>query len=290
MTYVPTVMYVNDYDTSRLGLVVSRWEGADVGDRTDIKAEVFRRAGSVLLDGRPRVSARKLTVEATMLHDTVALRQVAMKNLAERLNRGTVEIRFIDEPDLVYLARLQQLTPDPPNAGQTVEPLLRVRVELECANPYRYEVGSQLVAVTMTPVRLPLGTAPSPLIVRVYGATTNPTLTLRHANGTALGTLGLSIVLDTDDWIEINSDLGTLTKSVGGEESEAYDALLSGDFLVADPLDGDSTLDGGPTLELSAGTGDARWKRWLTMCRAIRAMRGGSRAVCCSTGGRRMAR
>jgi hypothetical protein len=265
MVFIPTVMYVNDYDTSRLGLVVSRFEGAEnAPERSDAVMGVFRRAGSVLLDGRPRLKERALLVEATMYHATVQARKAALKALLERLSRGTVEVRFIDEPLLVYRARLRRVTTTPPEQAQVIEASESVTLELECLDPYRYEVGMQLVALSATPVRLPLGDAPSPLLVRIFGVATDPVLTLRHANGTVLTSLGLVVTLGANDYMEIDCDRGTLVRYTAGVDSEAYDTLVSGDFLVADPQDGDGTLDGGPTLELSSGSGDARWKRCWT--------------------------
>lgn len=258
----PTTLYINDYDTARLGLVVSRFDGAEgAPERQAVTAPLLNRAGSAVIDGRPRIQNRSLLLPGVITGATVALRQTYLRTLKERLCRGLLEIRFVDQPGYVYLARLRRITDAPSDGGQSLSPSLPLTIELECQDPYIYETGRQIVALGTTPVRLPLGTAPSPAIIRLYGAATNPVITLRHANGTVLGTLGFTVTLGSNDYLEIDGDACTVQRSVGGSVSEGLSLLTSGDFLVLDPGDGDTSLDGGPTLEVSSGTGDARWRR-----------------------------
>ncbi len=262
MPSAPTVLYLNNYDTSRLGLVVTRYEGQEgMPSRDAITAPLLGRVGRVVLDGRPTVGVRTLLLPGVISGDTVAIRQANFRALKERLGRGLLEVRFIDQPLVMYQARLTRCTEAPGDGGQAIEPTLRLTIELECQDAYAYETSRQLVALTTTPVRLPLGDAPSPLVIRIFGAATDPVLTLRHANGRVLQTMGLTVTLGANDYVEINSDLGTIVRSVAGVQSEGLSLLTSGDFLVADPGDGDGTLNGGPTLELSTGTGDARWRK-----------------------------
>jgi len=262
MATAPTVMYVNDFDTSRLGLVVRRWDGADgAPTRTAVATAALNRSGRVLMDGRPSMDTRLLLLEATMLHTSIVARQTALDSLKQRLGHGPVEVRFVDRPGVVFLALLRRATEAPPEAGQALEATRFVTLELECLDPYLYETGRQLVALSSTPVRVPLGTVPSPCVIRIFGAATTPTITLRAANGTVLDALSLAVTLGANDALEIDSDRGTITRYIAGTPSEGLSLLSSGNFLVLDPGDGDGTLDGGPTLDVSSGTGDCRWRK-----------------------------
>jgi hypothetical protein len=106
-------------------------------------------------------------------------------------------------------------------------------------------------------VNVPLGSAPVNPVIRVLapaGSVTNPTVTYRDIAGNIRGQLGLTQVLATTDWIEINMDTKVVSRVLSGVVSGPV-PILSGDFFALDPADGDQINGTGPTLEVAASVG-----------------------------------
>lgn len=260
-----TILYINDFDTSQLGLVVSNVDGwRDAPSTRDRTTQLPQRVGTVILAPEAETAPRQLTIDGTLVRPSLTALRAAMAELQERLYRGTIEIRFSDESDIFILARCEQgqLIATPP---QFLNPKSRVRIQLLCPDPLRYDRNGSVVGFGLTPrVGTPLGTAVSAPVLRIMGAATNPVITYRNMSGDVKQTMGFTVTLGANDYLEIDGELFTIKKFTAGVETNGIALLTSGDFIALDPQDGDYASSVWPTLEVSAGSGEALYRRaWL---------------------------
>lgn len=260
-----TVLYVNDYNLRTLGLVVERVEGwADLPPLQLLGDGIPGRAGQVVLAGAAAtVDMRTLVVTGALLRDTQAQLVAARRQLLALAGAGLVELRVIDAPEVVHAGYLTRAIVGGFDR-QFRAPGLRVALTFTCPDPRAYTLNPTLVAFSTLAAGCPLGTAPVSPVIRIYGAASNPVVTYRTAGGVSRQTLGFTITLAAADYLEIDGGAKTVTKSVSGTVSNAIDTLSSGDFPTLDPQDGDFVTGSWPTLEVSAGTGEAAYRRgWI---------------------------
>ncbi len=265
-----TAMYVNDFDTSSLGLIVSSVEGWRDGLATrDRTTQLPTRVGAVILAPEAETATRQLTIDGVLDPShagkalTLANLRAALNELQDKLYRGTIEVRFSDEPDIFVLARCEQgnLIATPP---QFMNPKSRVQIRLQCPDPLRYDRNGSVVGFGTTRQGVPLGTAVSAPVIRIMGAATNPVISYRDKSGTVKQTMGFTVTLAATDYLEIDCELFTIKKFASGVETNGISLLTSGDFIALDPQDGDFAASVWPTLEVSAGSGECLYRRsWL---------------------------
>lgn len=256
---MPGPFFLDDFDTSRLGFVVARYSGHQgLADRTHVTMPLAGTAGLLLTDGRPQIAPRRITVSGTLRADTVAAHRAAAEQLEERATRGTVELRYQDL-SRVFRGRCSrcEITPVPLQTRRAVTPVL---LEFVCHNPYRYARELTLVAFEATRVPCPTGTAPSALLLRLSGGN-NPIVTYRRADGTVAATIGFTVTQAASDYLDVEMDplLKTVTRYQSGVSSDGLSLPMSGDFFALQPSDGDPMVEVWPTLEVSAGRGEAHY-------------------------------
>lgn len=259
-----TALYLNDVNLRRLGYIVERVEGwADVPGLQPLSHVVPGRAGEVVLAGYAGdVPPRTITVSGTLLASSLTALVSARRQLAALVAGGLLEVRTLEAPDVMHVG-LGSLITVPferqfRSVGQKGE---RITLTFLCTDPRAYTRAPTIVALATTRVACPLGTAPVAPVLRIYGSATNPTVTYRTAGGVSRQAMGFTITLAAADYLEIDCGAKTVTKSVSGTVSNAIDTLSSGDFPVLDPGDGDFLTGSWPTLELSAGAGEAAYRR-----------------------------
>ncbi len=257
-----TALWINDYPVSRLGLHVERVEGwADLPTFTLVAESVPGRAGLVVLAGQAgAVAAREVLVSGALVRPTASALPGARRQLLALAGAGLVELRIVDAPEVVlagYLTRCILGGFD----RQFRANGLRVALTFTCPDPRALSRCATVVALTTSPAACPLGTAPVAPVIRIFGAATNPVLTYRTAGGVSRQTMGFTITLASTDYLEIDCEAKTVLKSVSGTVTNAIDTLTSGDFPTLDPHDGDYLLSSWPTLEVSAGAGEAAYRQ-----------------------------
>jgi hypothetical protein len=259
--------WVNDTPLERLGFRVVRVRGMGdpLGQRVPTTA-VPGRAGRLAVSTRAgEVSPRTVTVTLTIRPRTsLADLEAAMVKLYALCGGGLVELREARDPGKAlvgYLAGGEDLPYDPQYLA--ADPASLVTLRFTCDDPARYAVSPTLVGLATSRAACPLGPLPVAPILRIFGAVTNPTVSIRTAGGVLRQTMGFTIALAATDWLEVNCETGVIQKSVSGVVSDAYGTWTtkSDGFLVLDPHDGDPVTGTGPTLELSGGSGEACYWR-----------------------------
>lgn len=259
-----TMVYVNEFDTSGHGLVVERVEGwidgLSVAERTSL---LPGRVGAVILPPETETTPRSIQVTGVVKGSSLASLRSNIDSLKERLYRGLVEVRFVDQSDRYVNARCSgfQVPATPP---QFMNPRGRISFSLFCPDPLIYSTQPTIVGFSSVAALLPLGTAPVAPIIRIMGVGTNPVLTYRKNNGASQATMGFTVTLAADEYLEIDCDLATVTKYAAGVATNGISLWTSGDFIVFDPQHGVFSDSSWPTIEVSAGTGECGYKRtWL---------------------------
>lgn len=259
MSLPPTVLYVDDYDTSRLGFVCSGFQGTrDVPPKRYGATTVLGRVGELLVTGRPVVEDRLIPVSGTLLAPSVAAREAALDALFERCDRPLVELRFADAPGRVYQAWLVSATVTGIHP-QVTEAAVRIDLRFSAPHPYAYKPSGDVIAFGTTPVPVPLGTKPGPAVLTLSGSN-SPTVTYRAANGRVVQTLGFTVTLGANDALIVDLDAQTVTRSTAGVLTDGP-LPSSGDFFVPDPADGSHVLQSWPTIQVSAGIGELHYRK-----------------------------
>lgn len=205
------------------------------------------------------VDARTIRLEMVLKPTDMSSRTAALQYLAS-LFTGDVELRFGDAPwKAITGARASDtvagISPTTPFAIEH----LRYGVEIVCdEDPMKYDVTETALAFS-TNTQVPVGDADHGGVIRITGAATNPTVTYKDAAGNTIQTLGLTISIAGGDWVEIDLDDLTITKSVSGVTSSAVDTWTSGNFFRIDPDHASGTTN--PSLSVSSGTATLTYRR-----------------------------
>lgn len=259
-----TALFLNDFDTSGLGLMVTDVQGwLDSYELRDKLADLPGRLGQLLMSPSPVTVPRQLIISGVLRTASNAVLRASCLDLVERAGHGLVEVRFVDDPLKVFFARLQtfkRTAIGPALAGNAAQVMLTMLGE----DPLIYSTQPTVAAFGAYRGVCPLGSAPSAPVIHIFGPVTNPVLRYRGNDGELLRSLTLTVVLASTDYLEIDSDAMTIVKYVSGVPSNGISLLTSGDFIVLDPNDGDYQNGSWPTLEVSGGTGEALYRQtWI---------------------------
>jgi hypothetical protein len=250
-----SVLYVNDYDTALLGLVVETVTGyGDTPGLTRLTRGFYGRAGLAVTAPNPTLAPRVITVTGTLLASTVAAFNTALDAL-KALFASTAEVRLSSDATRCWTVDLTDLKLSPLPGPQLITPASGIALTLTALDPYGYDVNWTAVALGAVAQVAPLGTAPSAPLLRLSGAATNPVVTVRNAQGVAVGSIGLTLTLAAGDFVELDCDAMTIAKSVSGSVTDALTTLASGDWPLLNPA------DGAVTVEVNSGTGEALYRK-----------------------------
>lgn len=259
------ILYVNDLDLGELGCKIEAIEGW--ADPLTLRLQgqaVAQRVGQLPLTVYGgAVEPRDIVVRGTITGATEADLVTARAELKDQCGRGLVELRVKDAPELMALAYLTRGI----FAGVSPQFLApwwtRVALTFTCLDPLFYTKSPTVIGMPVTGVDYPcpLGTAPSLPLIRIFAAT-NPLLSYNASTGAVRQTMGFTVTLGANDYIEIDCDAKTITKSVAGVISDGISTLVSGDFPVLDPQDADYAGAVWPTMSvLTSGTGELVYRR-----------------------------
>lgn len=254
---------VNGTDLTTVSTYVKDERGVlDIPGRQVTSIPIYGRA-SALLVGTGVGLPRTLEINALLAPSpaTAAARRTAEDSLKNLLANSLIRIVWNDGYNTARMieGRLDGAVviraSNHPIAPEGAEVSFRVI----CSDAYWRDQEPTSRVLGATRATLPLGTAPSSPVIRLIGAATTPVLTYRDAGGASTRTLSMG-TLNANEWYDIDTRQGTLTKYVSGTASESLGAISAGDFPWAlDPQDGDWTTSQWPTLEVSSGTGIAYW-------------------------------
>jgi phage-related protein len=254
------ILYVNDYDTSKLGLYVEQIDGLD--DGVDINPKTIAiagRDGLAITAAKPEAGPRAIAVRGVMKAATNTALRTNIDLLKDRVYAGDVEIRF-GQLDRVALARCRGIKYSA-ELAQLASKGFPLEIQFLCPDPAFYALDPTMIAFNTLRAPVPLGTRKSRPLIHIVGAINNPLLTYRDHFGTAQQTMGFTVNLGANDYLEIDCDRGTITKYVAGVASNGIALLTAGDFIALDPLHGSYLTSSWPTLELNGGTGDVLFRR-----------------------------
>jgi hypothetical protein len=219
---------VAGYSVTQLGEVYS------APDATWPALDVPQRAGVILIQNRPNVSARgvqfSLLVRGTNRTDAEAQVQELKGLLYGR--RVSLTFDWMVSPARSYPAVLESLDVGLFAAGNVGGWLIAT---VQMLIPDAYAVEDALTTATAVPtaaVSVPVGTGPTYAKVTLAGAATNPTLTFRDYTGATIGTMVFLVTLGANDRLEIDAaDGGSVTRYTGSTPSNGLSLITNGDYV-----------------------------------------------------------
>jgi phage-related protein len=252
-------VWINDIDLADYGFILGADpKHASSPDFTDATAPLLGALGPTWLGEPVQAGSRKLLVSGYIVTASAALYRQNVDALKAIATSGAPRVRFADRPDQEFRdARVLSISVAP-RAAILTNLAGDVTIAFDVADPLRYDVNPQGIALSPARASLPVGTAPSPPLIILHGggaSLTNPLLTYRNAAGDSQQTMGFTGVLGASDYLIVDCVQTQVTKSVSGAQSDALSWWTSGDFLTMRPTDGWWELSEYPTLELSASAG-----------------------------------
>lgn len=244
-------LVINDVDMATFGLYVDMPQGWGNSPAQQDRLVTSRYAGEFIDPLGVSMSGRQVALPCVLLSASAAAAVAALDAIKLHLANAWLDVMVAPWTDRVLVCRLREVAPQPRRATSKGYP---VTLTVYAPNPY---LLSPLVDVVGLPALVDtpmvLGTAPSPFVVRVVGAATNPTLTYRDVNGMQRGTFILLTSLAADEWVEFNSLTRTIVRHpvLGGVVNGAALFERSSQLFQLDPQDGVASR--GPTLTLSSG-------------------------------------
>lgn len=276
MSLAPTALYLNGIDVAAaFGFVLDDVGSAfDTPERSDVLLELPQGVGSLLSDLPGRVVPRALQLSGTLPATTSTLLETAKDRLKALCADGLVEIRLVAK-DVIWRGRLAgiSMAHSAPQLRSS-NAAARVTLRFLCPDPLAWARSPSVLGFTsynngpgVTPVSVPLGTAPSrgrgywSAIITIYGAATTPILTEYDAAGSALRTMSFTGWSPTaSDAIEVDLGRGLVTRVTAGVRSNGMADLAAGyAFPALDPADGDWQTSRWPRLSVSSGTASLRY-------------------------------
>lgn len=257
-------LLIDGFDTSAGGVVllndIQGWRGA-VPLRWPI-ANVPGIDGVLISSIRPKSNQRRVGIAVVVEGSTQAVMRTNLDNLKARLKIGRnteIAVGFSDDSTREFLARCENFigTPVPP---ALVQPAVRGNIQLFVPSG-KIQATSDTVRAFGAATAIVLGNAPVRPVIRITGASTNPSIVYRNFAGAGLQQMDFTITIAGGDFIDIDSEKQTIVDQVGGNKVATFTA---GDFIELDPVDGDFPAANWPTLELvGSGTAQATYrKQW----------------------------
>jgi phage-related protein len=215
-------------------------------------AELPGRLDTAVLDTSATGSPRDVVVEGTVEAATIAALTTAIRDLTGWCARAVALKTVHDTASFLQVKQVTVSTTPPDMQGiVTAHP---VTITFRAFDPLWYSTSLSAVSFSAA-TAMPLGTAPSKPVIRVTGAYTNPTITLKNSSAVTVGTMVFTVVLaNAAHYIEIDCANRTIVHNTGSN-ADGSALLTSGNFLTLDPSDADTTVPTWPTLEAAVSAG-----------------------------------
>lgn len=266
-------LLVNGTDLATLGAKVRGVTGMGTMPQTRLPTtRVAGRAGLLATGTRASdVSPRTVSVTFTLRPRSLAGMAAALDQLHALCGEGIVRLQDGRDPAKCCYGLFESSDErafDPQYFAP--DPVSEFTFRFTCLDPFRYNVAGTVIGlpVAATPYAVVLGNQAVAPVLRIFGAVTNPGAVYRDAQGVARCTLGYTITLGANDWLEHDFDTGVVRKSVAGTVTVDYSlwTTKSDGLLVLNPLHGDAVSGAGPTLEVtgSGATAEVRYVEAFT--------------------------
>jgi len=249
-------LLVDGFDLSTLGLVVDNPAGWRDGFSVSWPSTaVPGRIGEIVTSTEGQVNGRTLRIDGAVLASTVSALLSQIDEIKYRLGSTEKTFVFSDDETREFYAYCSAIT------HQAIDPALiqrgiSVRIGLEQTDPRRYGTSDTVVSgITTSPVDIPLGTAPVFPSITVTGAS-GFTLTYKDSSAVAVATI---VIAGATSPVTLDCEAGTVVD--GGGNAVAYLTSTSDFPFAFDPADGDYTTSDWPTLEVTAGTAVATYRK-----------------------------
>lgn len=213
---------------------------------------------SIRLHSTPTGNPRVFTIEGAVVASSSALLTTNVRNLVGWCSRAVALKTFHDANTFLRLKQAT-VTVDPhyphvagPEFGAGVV------IEFEAVDGLWYDTSQTTATFTGGAATTALGTAVSYPVVRLTGAFTNPTITVKNSGGSTVATMTLTVVLaNAAHYVEINCTpvTGRTIVKHTGALSTAEDLLTAGDFFGFDPANADTVTPTWGTIEASVTAG-----------------------------------
>lgn len=259
------IVSVNGTDLETAGYSLTSLEGWGFAmDRQFASAPLPNRAGHLVAGFatmQPRIIRMGVLVSGTSKSD---LEDQTNKLLA--LFTGTIALSFGDSDtrsiDAVLTGVSSEMVGDRVNTWHIDDRV--VTLTLTCYDAAKYDTTATVANISSTPTSITVGTWAHGGQIRINGTATNPVITYKDRNGATAGTMTLTASIASGDWVEVDTETMTITKSVSGVESTDNTLWTAGDFFTIDPADADLSAASYGTLEISSGTGTFTYqRRWI---------------------------
>jgi hypothetical protein len=221
-------------DLNDFGFIVGRPLDAFKGvQRQYQNGEMPGTLGAVRLHTRPSGGVASVSVEGTVVATTSALLTTAIRNL-KGWCAGAVALKTVHDAN-TFLAVSYVGT-----SAEVRYPLggalfaCDMTLEFEAADPFWQDTSLTTATFTGGAASTALGTADSYPLVRITGALTNPTITVKNSAGATVATMAFTIVLaNAAHYLEIDCTpiTGRTIVKHTGALSAAEDTLTSGGFF-----------------------------------------------------------
>lgn len=204
------------------------------------------------------LSPRRARVSVLVRGSSPAARETFAETLTKWLG-GLLEMWTDAATDRAWYAALAAAPAVRAAAGVFAHSDFMVDLDFASADPTRYELEPQPIALSTTRVEVPVGSVPTAPRLWIYGACVDPHVIVRAPSGEPVSDLALEGTLGSNDALAIDAARESIDRYVSGVLQTGTAAGLawyaSGYFpvLSAD----DAGYDGAtpPTVELSAASG-----------------------------------
>jgi hypothetical protein len=211
---------------------------------------------AVRLNASPTGGVRSVTIQGTVVAATSALLTTNIRNLRGYCAQAVALKTLHDANSFLQVSKVHAtVSPHYPLTGLRAA---EVTIEFEAADPFWYATSQTTATFTAAPASTPLGTADSYPLVRITGALTNPTITVKDSGGVTVATMALTITLaNAAHYVEIDCApiTGRTIVKHTGSLSAAEDTLTSGDFFGFLVANADIVTPAYGTIEASVSAG-----------------------------------
>lgn len=247
--------FVNGRDMGAdFGAILTRVNGLTTWRAALLEEALLGRAGVVRSIGNLTLSGKDLVLEVTFQGSSFAQLKSRMVEFSRWVRVGELhELEFsFFSGSVVYgvLRAPEGLDPADPQGANRFSKTGTLTFLLHA--PLWYEKNAQAyTGVVGQAVQPLLGSFSSTPLIRIYhpSGVTNPSFSLYRANGSLIKTVPLTVTLGTDDYVDMDTDVMSVSSVMNGVSSDTPNIAPAGDpFVILDPSDGDPINNSFPYL------------------------------------------
>lgn len=252
-------LWLNGREASSIGLRVLAFDGLFGGQEFAYPEAVIPGRTGVMSGAPYAVGPKEFTCYCRVEAASAAALEERITAVEYACGMGAlVEIRTLHNLNRVMYGRVRRYRFLPPRP-QGIQPLADGEITFTIPAGVGYErIPRTYMAPPGTRVAPMLGRMASAPVLQILAIGTNavnPVITYRHANGTVLRQMTLTVTLTADeDYLGIDCDTYQISRSDNGVVSDGANLLTPGPLILLDPHDGDPESGAWPTVEVNSGT------------------------------------